>query len=325
MNESPLIGIRCLAYNHEKTIRQTLDGFVKQETDFKFNVVIHDDASTDITPEIIKEYAEKYPDLIKPIFEEKNIFQNSPKGTLRRIMDDATNKYKYIALCEGDDYWISPQKLQRQISFLESHPEYSMCCCDAVIITPDGEQNWSISDSDIDLTVDDIVKGGGLYVPTAGIVYRKSVKDDYPLCCINCHVGDYPLQIMCSLKGKVRYFSDKMVAYRYVCGNSWTANNQKRNYNEKIGAWISELDMLDGLDQYSNKIHHRCFMERQLTYIFECAFNYPDNAGTIMDKLISHNPECVNYANIKDKLKIFVIRHNLASLWKKIRRIKGKP
>lgn len=126
MEGTPLVTIRCLVYNHEPYLRQCLDGFVMQQTTFPFEAIVHDDASTDGSAAIIREYAEKYPDIIKPIYETENQFC---KGTIDSIMVAATHPdSKYIAMCEGDDYWTHPQKLQIQVAFLESHPDYYMTC-----------------------------------------------------------------------------------------------------------------------------------------------------------------------------------------------------
>lgn len=130
MNESttkpPLLAIKCLVYNHEPYLRQCLEGFVMQRTTFPYIAVVHDDASTDQSAAIIREYAEKYPDIIRPIYEEVNQYG---KGTIGPIMDAAIpESVRYIAMCEGDDYWTDPDKLQRQVDFLEAHPEYSLCC-----------------------------------------------------------------------------------------------------------------------------------------------------------------------------------------------------
>lgn len=124
MNEIQ-VSIRCFAYNHERFIRQCLDGFVMQKADFRFEAIVHDDASTDNTAAIIREYAEKYPDIIKPIYETENQYSKHD-GSLTRIMN-AHTRGKYIAMCEGDDYWTDPYKLQKQVDFLESHPDYVMC------------------------------------------------------------------------------------------------------------------------------------------------------------------------------------------------------
>ncbi len=124
---TPLVAIKCTVYNHEPYLRDCLDGFVMQQTDFPFVAVVHDDASTDHSADIIREYAEKYPDIIRPIYETENQYS---RGTLSQIMNDAVDATgaKYIALCEGDDYWTDPKKLQKQVDFLETHSEYDMVC-----------------------------------------------------------------------------------------------------------------------------------------------------------------------------------------------------
>ena len=122
----PLVTIRCITYNHEPYIRQCLEGFVMQKTNFPFEAIVHDDASTDGTAAIIREYAEKYPDIIKPIYETENQYSKHD-GSLQRIMN-AHIRGKYVALCEGDDYWVDPLKLQKQVDLLEGNPSVSLCC-----------------------------------------------------------------------------------------------------------------------------------------------------------------------------------------------------
>lgn len=116
-----IVAIKCAVYNHEPYLRQCLDGFVMQKTNFKFVAIVHDDASTDKSAEIIKEYAEKYPEIIKPIYEIENQYSKR-NGSLRKVMESAifATGCKYIAICEGDDYWVDPFKLQKQVDVLES-------------------------------------------------------------------------------------------------------------------------------------------------------------------------------------------------------------
>lgn len=118
-----LVCVRCITYNQEKYIRDALEGFVMQKTNFRFEVIVHDDASTDGTATIIKEYAEKYPDIIKPIFETENQYSKHD-GSLQRIMNAAVApSAKYIAMCEGDDYWTDPYKLQKQVDILDANEQ----------------------------------------------------------------------------------------------------------------------------------------------------------------------------------------------------------
>lgn len=124
MKSEILVSIRCLVYNHEPFLRRCLDGFVMQKTNFKFEAIVHDDCSTDNSAAIIHEYAKKYPDIIKPIFESVNQYSKND-DSLRKIMDSACTG-KYIALCEGDDYWIDPFKLQKQVDILENDNSVGM-------------------------------------------------------------------------------------------------------------------------------------------------------------------------------------------------------
>ena len=120
MNKNPIVSICCLTYNHESYIRQCLDGFLMQQCDFDFEVLIHDDASTDGTQKIIKEYHEKFPHIIKPIFQKEN--QYSKGVGVNRVYNFSRAIGKYIALCEGDDYWTDPLKLQKQVKILDNNP-----------------------------------------------------------------------------------------------------------------------------------------------------------------------------------------------------------
>ena len=127
----PLVAIHCLVYNHEPYLRDCFEGFVMQQTNFPFVAIVHDDASTDGSAAIIREYEEKYPHIFKPIYETENQYSKRD-GSLDRIMNaaiDATGA-KYVAMCEGDDYWTDPLKLQKQVDFMEANPEYGLCYTD---------------------------------------------------------------------------------------------------------------------------------------------------------------------------------------------------
>lgn len=126
MSTKILVSVCCITYNHASYIRQCLEGFLMQKTTFPFEIIINDDCSTDGTTEIIKEYADKYPDLFVPIFHEENQYQKGVRGIYAKFVYPKV-RGKYIALCEGDDYWIDPLKLQKQVDFLEGHPDCSLC------------------------------------------------------------------------------------------------------------------------------------------------------------------------------------------------------
>lgn len=223
MNQ-PLVTIRCTVFNHEPYLRQCLDGFVMQKTNFKFEVWVHDDASTDGSPAIIKEYAEKYPDIIKPYFEKENQYSNHYDSFQEITYSPQFLLGKYIAMCEGDDYWIDPLKLQKQVDYLEEHPDCTMCCNRTKLYSEKKHtyigENYCYNHDSI-VKVKDVIYRSGLFISTCSIIYRKEIRNNYPDYCRKCAVGDYPLQIMAAMKGRIYYFNDAMSVYRIDNPNSW--------------------------------------------------------------------------------------------------------
>ena len=124
--DQPLLSVSLITYNQAKFIRQCLDGIMMQRTTFPIEILVHDDASTDGTQDIIKEYTARYPGLINPILQTENQYSKGVKIDMEFNYRRARGKY--IATCEGDDFWTNPDKLQRQVDILEKHPDYSMCC-----------------------------------------------------------------------------------------------------------------------------------------------------------------------------------------------------
>lgn len=217
---SPLVSICCITYNHESYIRQCLDGFLMQKTNFKYEILIHDDASTDATADIIREYELKYPEIIKPIYQTENQYS---KGIKVSSLNYKRAKGEYIALCEGDDYWIEPCKLQKQVDFLENNPEYSLCFHRAKVIY-DGEGLNGID-------VFSHVKAGEYSlnyilhkwtVPTCSMVCRKNVTSCIP---INpkFQYGDNVLLLTCFMEGRVFCIDGIYGVYRRNLGG-WTLN-----------------------------------------------------------------------------------------------------
>ena len=126
MNEQIMVSVVCITYNHVDYIEEAIKGFVNQKTDFKYEVIIHDDASTDGTTQIVLDYAQRYPNLIKTIIQKENIYNDLSNDLMYDNLLPASQG-KYIALCEGDDYWIDEYKLQKQVDYMESRPECSLC------------------------------------------------------------------------------------------------------------------------------------------------------------------------------------------------------
>lgn len=218
----PLVVISCTAYNHEKFLRDALDGFVMQETDFPYVAVVHEDASTDGTAAIIREYAEKYPDLILPIYEEENQYGK----TLSRVMRTARNVTgaKYVALCEGDDYWTDPRKLQKQIDFLQSHPDHSMCFHNAIEHWEDGSRPDHLFAELEPRDYDYREMGAGWRVPTASAVVRKEIYDSdlfrRAKQCKDFIYGDILVWLTAVEFGKIYCTGEVMSVYRRHIGGA---------------------------------------------------------------------------------------------------------
>ena len=230
MNSSmkpPIVTVWCLAYNQKDFIRDALDGFVMQKTTFPFEVIVHDDASTDGTTTIVQEYARQYPDIIKPVIETENQWQKGGLKYIINIMNDNYRNGKYIAFCEGDDYWTAPQKLQQQVDFLENHPEYSMCFHSAKKKYETNTRAWinceNIEDRDYDAT--DIFVNWT--VPTASVMCRREGMEFYANLKHPERIQNYDIFIFlsCAMIGKLRGMHEQMSVYR-IQGEGLTYNKQ---------------------------------------------------------------------------------------------------
>ena len=250
-----LVSIFCLTYNHAEYLKDAMEGFLRQRTSFPFEICIFDDASTDATREIILEYEKMSALPFQICFAEKNLF-----GTplWQKKIDDLIKKCKgkYIAYCEGDDYWTSPEKLEFQVSFMENNPRYVMTAHNAVWMDcrTGEERTYSRYLGDQKIDGEKVVENGSGCLATASLVVRKSVavrSDEFPV----CDVGDWPLQLYAITKGEVFYFDRKMAVYRYMHSGSWsnmTGGDYKRNMRHRI----CMLDFLEKYDEYTKHQYH---------------------------------------------------------------------
>ena len=286
--------IRCYTYNQARYIEDALNGFVMQETSFPFVATIVDDASTDETPQVITRYFDRYFDTEDSsvafreeteygtvlyarhktnlncffaivLLKENHYSQRKGKRSylLRWIKD-----VPYVALCEGDDYWIDSKKLQKQILYMEEHPECRMCC-HAVKWETDGEQYDAgcQHDSPCKLTTEEVIRNNGLYLATCSLVFCHELVHDVPAWRKVATVGDFPLVILGSLRGELFFFPEKMGVYRYMSKGSWTSlhfgNNPSRtsvtiDYIKNKVRWLNMLDK-DTDGRYSSSIFDLAF------------------------------------------------------------------
>jgi glycosyltransferase involved in cell wall biosynthesis len=245
-----LVSIICSSYNHEKYIAEAIESFLMQEADFKFEIIIHDDASTDKTAVIIGEYYKKYPEIIIPIIQVENQYSKGI-SILESVASRA--KGKYVAICEGDDYWTSPDKLKKQVDYMGGHPECGMCFHASEIVGGDKIDIIRPYNKSCISPTEDIILGGGGFMATNSIMYRRTIMDNPPDFYVNSPIEDYPLQIFTSTKNYAYYIDEVMSAYRIGVKGSWTDRmNSAKDRNERLIKHIKKIDiMLEGFNKYS--------------------------------------------------------------------------
>ena len=260
------VSVLTTAYNHAPFIAQAIKGILAQKTSFAFELIVHDDASTDSTPRIIEEYAKRHPDIIKPILQQQNQF--SQGNDVYSFMLPLA-RGKYIALCEGDDYWCDPCKLQKQVDYMENHPECSYCFCNAYRVDVQGNvigqqspvhQSRVFSDREIIAATPD----NPLNFPaTAGVLCRTKDLMDCPTDFKAGEVGDMPLRFMLMLKGNAYGFADLMCCYRIMTPGSWTERGARESKFDPVKASQRNqafIDFYHRFDQYTNGIYHQEIM-----------------------------------------------------------------
>jgi len=236
MKDRIMVSVVCNVYNHEKYLRNALDGFVSQKTNFPYEVLVHDDASTDSSAAIIREYEEKYPEIIKPIYQTVN--QYSQRVPINVTFQIPRIQGKYVAVCEGDDYWTDPLKLQKQVDFMETNPEYTMCATSTqwLDMRTGAEIPLCKTEEDRDISLEEIIleKKGRIF-QYATILMKQDIFCKRPEWIRTFGVGDYPLNIYAATQGKVRMLADVTAVYRNNAPGSVTEKmNNNLEYSEVV-------------------------------------------------------------------------------------------
>lgn len=244
MSQKPVVSICCITYNHAAFIGQSLEGFVSQVTDFPFEAIVHDDASTDGTADIIRDYAERYPAIIKPIFQTENQYRKERGRVTRTVFQAATGRY--VAMCEGDDYWTDPMKLQKQIDFLEAYPEFAFCAhkvkeWNGFDLTK--ERFIPAIDTDTVYTIEDFVRSN--LVATCSVVFRKDALIPIPNFFQRLPYGDLAISLIVLHRsnGKAMVLADEMGVYRIHAGG--VHGSMHSSPSKLIGAYEQHLMFME--------------------------------------------------------------------------------
>lgn len=322
--KDPKLSVILITYNHEKYIEKALDSVLSQVTDFPFEIVIGDDCSPDDTKNIIREYRDKYPDIIRIVHREKN----TGRPTLNVYETTMKCRGDYLAYLEGDDYWTDSDKLQKQMDFLNEHPEYIACTHSHKMIDDNGND---ITDSEIlkisdmykwsgEFTMDDFEKSGfwpGHYASVVSKNIYKNKKHDYTIL-YKSHdfVDDGQILLFLLMEGKIYRLDDEMSVWRYVKkagGNSWTSRSMKRNIQKED--ILMSMELMKWLEkEYSLRDYAKIKAKKDFEtalYLYSSSpskenwqtvreiFEYNIKHVVMEDKKVSLIPYCIKC--VKDK------------------------
>ncbi len=298
-NTIPMVSISCRTYNHENFIREAIEGFLMQKTTFRVEILIHDDASTDRTSEIVREYENKYPQLFKCFYQHINTYSLEDKAEKKRLTRPfkEARRGKYIALCEGDDYWTDPLKLQKQVEFLEANSDYSGCFTNATFLNEieNTSRKYVTNLKQGDVNIKDIILIGGYIYPTASIVYKQDQINGNQFMAIPQMAGDTNLILNLAIIGKVYFIDEITCTYRRWSGGMYSSIKHSKS---KIADW--KRQRIEGYIKFNQYTNYKYRKHINIKISSECLYVLRYGIGFKRYILIRH-------MNIKDIIK-FVIK-----------------
>jgi glycosyltransferase involved in cell wall biosynthesis len=274
-NEDIVVSVCVTAYNHGKYIAQALDSILMQEVDFKYEIVVGEDCSTDNTREILLSYKERFPDKLKLLLHEKNL---GAKKNVIATLDNCSGKY--IAMLDGDDYWIDPEKLRIQIALMEEHPECHMSFHPAESRIENARTGRVVArrakENKI-FTASEVILGGGGFSPTASTIFHREVIENLPEFFEETPVGDYYMQILGAVHGGALYIDRVMSVYRQGIEGSWSHEMKNIDIDKKIKLHHAYMKALHDLDMHLNGEFHKEIEQRRSRYYYKIAVFYLKN------------------------------------------------
>ena len=262
MENKALVTTILPTHNHAPYIARAIESVLMQETDFPFDILLHDDASTDGTADICRDYAKKYPDKITLIAQEVNQYQID-RHIQQKILFPRV-RAKYTAILDGDDYWISPYKLQKQVGYLEAHPDCTLCISGADKVGADGTliSSTELAPYDRDRVVDpnDMIRAGGGFCASDTIVAPTKLLQRMPDFCGYTEVEDIPVQLWCSLNGYAWYIAENLMAYCYALPGSWSTRQYAAERDTRMKTHEGIKAQLLAFDDYTQGRYHEAFM-----------------------------------------------------------------
>jgi glycosyltransferase involved in cell wall biosynthesis len=305
-NEAPLLSIICPTYNQEKYIAQTLDSFLMQETKYSFEIIVHDDASTDNTAAIVREYEKRYPDRFANIYQTENQFSKAINNVNRIVF--AAARGKYVALCEGDDFWTDAFKIEKQVGFLETHPDYTLSIHSVNELHGDQLVPAVREEQPATYTIEDLAEQGN-FIHTVSVIFKRTF-EKLPDWFIRCAIGDFPLHMITASKGKIYYMPESMAVYR-----RFTGVHSPLSLSRRYIPWYRTVDVLVGCFNDANI--DRLLRQQQVKCLLHW---YENNDEDILDEQAPLVKATLDKMMIKEPAELakFKIGFLLAGLFKKM-------
>ena len=221
--------VMMITFNHEPFIAQAIDSVLMQEVDFDYELVIGEDCSTDATRSIVTDYQARHPDKIRLLLPDRNL------GMMRNFERTyGACRGQYLAILDGDDYWTSAGKLERQVKFLDGNTDFSLCF-GRVNVEREGGANhgeWPPANTKDVSDLADLVEEN--FIPTCSVMYRRGLVPSFPEWMFSLDMGDWPLHILHAQHGKIGYLRETMAVYREHRGGTWSSRGTAKKYCDLI-------------------------------------------------------------------------------------------
>ena len=311
MKDNIEVSICCITYNQEKYIRQAIESFLNQKTNFNYEVVIHDDASTDNTVNILKEYKEKYPEKIVLILETENQYAKNPNSVLEIVFKKARGKY--IALCEGDDYYCDENKISNQYQIMKTG-KYSLCSHNTQVVDENKKPIEVISPYQKNvITISDFLKTRKS-MHTSSLFFAKKDILNLPQYFKDSLVGDLPLKLDLLSKGNCYHINEVYSCYRFYVPNSWNTKQQKNN-SIKSQNFISEINTYKKFNKETNYKYDQEVNDR----IKLIEFNYYKDMNNLQKIKNIKYYDLYKKLKYKEKVKLYIKQTILYKIYCKIK------
>jgi Glycosyltransferases involved in cell wall biogenesis len=292
----PLVSIYMLTYNHEKFIAEAIESVTAQQCDFPIELIIGEDCSTDSTGEIVRDYQRRYPALIRILTSERNVgMAANAARCIQAFRGD------YVAICEGDDCWIDPTKLARQVSLMEAMPDVALACHAINRVDASNKRRIRIQRAARKsrlLSTRELILGDGDFIPTCSILAKRALFINIPAWRLQAPVGDYPLVLNAAQVGCVAYQDRVMSTYRINVPDSWTSTAKSRSsIDQRLAHALAIERMLDGYAKEIGEKHKSSVNAIARKYIFNAIVRCTDNKAKKMKALddLSHKLSRLDY------------------------------